>query len=77
MDREIFMKKYWELAELEIQFFLSRPFFSFFFASSQFIWGTIYFCTLDDFFKILEKDFIQTKMHTTVDMNWSVKIEFK
>ena len=71
---EIFMKKYWELVELENEVFLSRPFWiflllSFFFASlktsSPFIWGIIYFCTLDGFFRILEKTSSEL-MHTTV-----------
>ena len=56
------------MAELENEVFLSRPFWFFFqeknFAkicfismktSSPFIWGIIYFCTMDGFFRILEK----------------------
>ena len=61
-----FHKKYWELAELENEVFLSRPLWNFFFkkiffcfisikTSSPFIWGIIYFCTMDGFFRILEK----------------------
>ena len=32
----------------------------------RFIWGSIYFCTMDGFFRILKKGCIQTNMHTTV-----------
>ena len=31
-----------------------------------FIWGSVYFCTMVGFFRILKKGFIQTNMHTTV-----------
>ena len=62
---EIFMKKYWELAELEKEFFWVGHFdsflFKFFFSSSQckisssFIWSIIFFCTMNGFFRILQK----------------------
>ena len=64
---ENFMKKYWELAELENEFFLRRPFWIFksailnFFLlhfiekCSPFLWGIIFFCTMDGFSRILEK----------------------
>ena len=71
-----FHKKYWELAELENDFFLSQPFWVFFSkkkicfismkTSSPFILGIIYFCTMDGFFRILEENLIRTNMHTTV-----------
>jgi hypothetical protein len=53
-------QKYWELAELENEVFWVGH-FDFFFGfismktSSPFIWGIIYFCTMDGFFRILEK----------------------
>ena len=62
---EIFMKKYWELAELENEVFLSRPFWIFFLflffcfiskkTSSPFIWGIIFSYTMDGFSRILKK----------------------
>ena len=56
---QIFMKKYWELAELENEFFLSRPFWIFF-ASSQWkkaarSYEVSFFSALDGFSRILEK----------------------
>ena len=52
------MKKYWELAELENEVLLSRPFWILVFKKKllHFVWGIIYFCTMDDFFRILEKN---------------------
>ena len=64
---ENFMKKYWKLAELDNEVFLSWPFrifwvghFDFFLLhlcgkSSRFIQGIIYFCTMDGFSRILER----------------------
>ena len=70
------MKKYWELAELKNEFFLSRPFFCFISmkTSSPFIWGIIYFCTMDGFFRILEKtssELICTRLYIQF---WSAQI---
>jgi hypothetical protein len=52
------------------EFFFSKFFFSCFISmktSSRFIWGIIYFCTMDGFLlQNLEKDFTWTNMHTTV-----------
>ena len=39
--------------------------------SSPFVWGNIFFCTMDVFFQNLGKDFILTNMHTTVFQVWS------
>ena len=60
--------RYWELAILKNVIFLSRTFWFFFFqkkkcffcfiwkkTSSSFIWGIIFFCSMDGFFRILEK----------------------
>ena len=66
---KIFMKKYWELAKPWKWLLFSFWFFgfwllgcsNFFFFFSQwktprrFIWGSVYFCTMDGFFKILKK----------------------
>ena len=59
-----FSQKNWELGELENTIFLGGH-FEFFFSkknriismktSSPFIWGLIYFCTMDGFFRIFEK----------------------
>ena len=73
---ENFMKKYWELAELENEVFLRRPFWIFWVGHfelfllhfsekpSPFIWGIIFFCIMDDSSRILE-----TFMHTTVPLH--------
>ena len=65
---ENFMKKYWELAELENEVFFWGGHFEFFESanlnffllhlsekSSPFIWGIIFFCTMNGFFRMLEK----------------------
>ena len=66
-NHENFMKKYWELAELENEIFwgghfefLSRSFWNIFLLQfiekcSPFLWGIIFFCTMDGFSRILEK----------------------
>ena len=36
--------------------------------SMPFIWGIIYFCTMDSFLRIFGKGFIRTHMHTTVNL---------
>ena len=92
------MKKYWELAELEnevffaaaILNFLSRPFWIFFLLhlcekSSPFIWGIIFFCTMDGFFRILKKTsfqlfctrlyfYLNHTLHIVRASNWLVKM---
>ena len=50
----------WGFFKAAILKFLSRPFWFFFLPhlcekSSHFIWGIIFFCTMDGFFKILKK----------------------
>jgi hypothetical protein len=73
---EIFGKKYWELAELENDIFFLL-FVSGYWVfqkkilsmkiSMAFIWGNIYFCSMD-FFQNLEKGFIRTNMHPTLNV---------
>ena len=72
------MKKYWELAELENEVFLSRPFwifwvghFEFFFASSQWKKQPVHmryhlFLHYRWCLQNLGKEAVQTNMHTTV-----------
>ena len=75
---EIIMKKYWELAELENEGFLRRPFWifksailNFFFASSHWKIKPIYmryhfFLHYGWFLQNLGKEAVRTFMHTTV-----------
>ena len=75
---ENFMKKYWELAELENEGFLrrpfwifSRPFWIFFFASSHWKMQPVcmryhFFLHYRCFFQNLGKGAVRTFMHTTV-----------
>ena len=77
---ENFMKKYWELAELENEVFLRRPFWifksailNFFFAS--FLWKIQpfymryhFFLHYGWFFQNLGKEAVRTFMHTTVQI---------
>ena len=75
---ENFMKKYWELAELENEFFLRRPFWifkssilNFFFASFHWKMQPIsmrdhFFLHYGWFFQNLRKEAVRTFMHTTV-----------
>ena len=75
---EIFMKKYWELAELENEVFLRWPFWifrsailNFFFASSHWKMQTFYmryhfFLHYGWFFQNLGQEAVRTFMHTTV-----------
>ena len=75
---ENFMKKYWELAELENEVFLRRPFWifksailNFFFASFHWKMQPIsmrghFFLHYGWFFQNLRKEAVRTFMHTTV-----------
>ncbi len=75
---EIFMKNHWELAELENEVFLRRPFWifesailNFFFASSHwkiqpFYMRYHFFLHYGWFFQNLRKEAVRTFMHTTV-----------
>ena len=77
-NHENFMKKYWELAELENEFFLRRPFWifksailNFFFASFHWKMQPIsmrdhFFLHYGWFFQNLRKEAVRTFMHTTV-----------
>ena len=75
---EFFMKKYWELEELENEFFLSWPFWIIFFQKNFSLlhlnenkqpfhmWYHL-FLHYGWFLQNLGKDFIRTNMHTTVN----------
>ena len=86
---EIFMKKYWELAELENESFWGGHFeffksaiLNFFLLhisekSSPFIWGIIFFCTMDGFSRILEKRLsalLCTRLYCKVQTEWALFI---
>ena len=60
LDNEVFWVGHFDFFESAILiFFLSEK-------SSPFIWGIIYFCTMDFFFQNLGREAVRTFMHTTL-----------